>query len=337
MDIVSLLIIITALFIGLNIGANSASNAIGVVVGSNTMSFRKAAILTSVFMLSGALLQGGAVIDTVGRELVPTTGCVGDVNCSSGEISYMVYDKNLVLSALLSALIFLSVATFFSIPVATSHTIIGAILGVLVVMGLSNRLDEYLIIKLILSWVLTPIVAVVFAILIYKYLMTPLTQRLNLLTFNRVFSILLIIGSMFLSYSIGANNIGNVVGPVIGSNTMSNRIVLIIIIGAAMGLGANAFSRRVTETVGKKITSLGPIMAFTSQFAAALVIYFSTLLGLPISSTQAVVGGVIGVGLTKGIQTVNIKTIGYIFIGWVLTPITAGMFSILIYWFLSRV
>ncbi|MBN2014290.1 MAG: anion permease [Candidatus Altiarchaeota archaeon] len=320
MDAISLSIVVSALLVGLNIGANSASNAIGVIVGSNIMSFRKAALLASISMLLGALLQGGAVIQTIGGDIVPLENGM---------------DEDIALAALLATLIFVGISTALSIPVATSHTMVGAIMGIIIVEGLAGKLNFILISKLLLSWIMTPIAAIVLAVLLYRYVMTPLSGRLNLLTFSRLFQVLLVLGSVFLSYSLGANNIGNAVGPVIGSNAMSNQLAIVFMVGVSMGVGASSFSRRVVETVSKGITSMGPIMAFTSQFAAASVVYFFTVLGIPISSTQAVVGSVIGIGLTKGVRTVNIKTVEYISVGWVLTPVMAGSLSALIYWLLQ--
>ncbi len=356
MELISLLIIIAAILVGLNIGANSAANAIGVIVGSNTLSFRKAALIISVSMLLGALLQGGGVINTIGSKLIPVKECSNDGDCpnpeldycntekavcekraTGKEINYLEDNKKLALAALLATLIFVGTATILAIPVATSHTMIGSIIGVMMVVGLTNRIDTSLLLKIFLSWILTPIAGIIFALMIYRYLMIPLSRRMDILTFNRVFQILLVIGAIFLSYSLGANTIGNAVGPVIGSNVMVNQIMLIILVGISMGLGVSAFSRNVVETVGKKITSMDPIMAFTSQLSAALVIYIFTILSIPISATQAVVGSVIGIGLIKGIRTVNIKTAEHIFIGWILTPITAALLSMLIYWLLMMI
>jgi PiT family inorganic phosphate transporter len=248
-----------------------------------------------------------------------------------GEINHLEVDKRLALAALLSVLIFVTFATIKSVPVATSHTMIGSIVGVLVAAGLIDQMNYPLLSKLFISWISTPIAAIIFALVIYKYMITPLSRRMDILTFDRVFRISLIIGAVFLSYSLGANTIGNAVGPVVGSNAVDNQLLVIILVGVSMGLGVRVFSGGVVETVGNKITSLGPVMAFTSQLAAALVIYVFTVLGIPVSTTQAVVGGVIGVGLTKGTRTVNVKTIEYILIGWILTPIASAVFSMLIY------
>jgi len=350
MELISLSIIIVAILVGLNIGANSAANAIGIIVGSNILSFRKAALMISISMLLGALLQGGGVIKTVGNDLIPVKECSNDGDCpnpdvdycnieksvcekieTGKEINYLEDNKKLALSALLAVLIFVSVATILTIPVATSHTMIGAIIGVMIAAGLMSRMDTSLLFGIFISWVSTSIAAILFALMIYRYLMIPLSKKMDVLTFNRVFRILIIMGAIFLSYSLGANNIGNAVGPVIGSNVIGSQTILIILVGISMGLGVKAFSKNVVETVGKKITSMGPTMAFTSQLSAGIVIYVFTILGIPVSTTQAVVGSVIGIGLTKGIRTVNIKTTEHIFIGWILTPITAAVLSMLIY------
>lgn len=356
MELISLLIVIAAILVGLNIGANSAASAIGIIVGSNILSFRRATLIISISMLLGALLGGGGVIRTIGNDLIPVKECSNDGDCpnpgldycnteksvcekigTGKEVNYLEDNKELALSALLAALIFVSAATILSIPVAISHTMIGAIVGVMIAAGLMSRMDTSLLLGIFISWISTPIAAIIFALMIYRYLMIPLSGEMDILTFNRVFQILIIVGAIFLSYCLGANNIGNAVGPVIGSNAIGSQTILIILVGISMGLGVRAFSGSVVETVGKEITSMGPVMAFTSQLSAGIVIYIFTVMGIPVSTTQAVVGSIIGIGLTKGIRTVNIKTTEHVLIGWILTPITAALLSMLIYWLLMAI
>lgn len=104
-----------------------------------------------------------------------------------------------------------------------------------------------------------------------------------------------------------------------------------------MGVGAILFSGKVVNTISCGILSMEPMMAFTAQLAAAIEIYILTMLSIPVSSTQAVVGGIIGVGLTKGIKTVNVHTIFHIFFGWILTPITTGLLGAVFYLLLINI
>ena len=98
-----------------------------------------------------------------------------------------------------------------------------------------------------------------------------------------------------------------------------------------MAVGAWTFGSRVTDTVGKSITALDYGGAFSAQFAAAFGVHLFSMMGIPVSTSQAVVGGVIGVGLTKGMRAVSMGKIKTIFAGWIITPLCAAVFAALLY------
>ena len=98
-----------------------------------------------------------------------------------------------------------------------------------------------------------------------------------------------------------------------------------------MAAGALTFGQRVTDTVGKSITPLDYSGALAAQLSAAFGVHLFSMLGIPVSTSQAIVGGVIGVGLTKGAQAVSTQKIATIFIGWILTPACAAIFAAVTY------
>ncbi|HDI72751.1 MAG TPA: inorganic phosphate transporter [Candidatus Altiarchaeales archaeon] len=317
MDLISILILLAAIFVGWSIGANSASNAIGTLVGPMIIDFRTAAILVAISMLMGALLQSGAVIKTIGEDIIPREDLEGD--------------KIVTLSALLATAIFVGLVTSRAIPVSASHAIVGALVGSGISIGILKEMNIFLILKIFLSWFLTPIFSLILAFMIYEFFMIPISKRISLVTFSETFRLLVIIGTVFIAYGLGANNVGNSAGLVIGSNILGDRIITLIIMGIAMGLGIISFSKKVVNTVGRNITLIDPMTAFTAQSSAGIVIYFFTLLGIPISATQAIIGGLVGAGITKGSGMVNNKLVMKIFIGWIITPFSAAVLSILIY------
>ncbi|HEX55142.1 MAG: hypothetical protein DRO90_02495 [Candidatus Altiarchaeales archaeon] len=321
MDI-SIAIIICSFIIGMSIGANDAANAIGLLVGSNTMGFRKSAIVVSIFIILGAVLQGHGVIKTIGKDIIHGT----EVNRNSV----------LIFSALFSAILLIGLMTLMAFPISTTHAIIGSIVGAAIAINIHDRINFLKLYELFLSWILTPLFAIISAILIHFLIIIPISKRMSIIEFNRILQSLLLIGTISLAYSIGANNIGNSVGPVISAGIIADIIILTLAFGISMGLGAVLLSKRVVLTVGKRITAMGPVMAFTSQFSAGLTIYFFTLLGIPVSSTQAVIGGVLGTGLIKGTRAVDRETMKYILLGWILTPVIATLFSMLTYLFLNK-
>jgi PiT family inorganic phosphate transporter len=101
--------------------------------------------------------------------------------------------------------------------------------------------------------------------------------------------------------------------------------------GVAMAIGAWTFGARVTDTVGKSITSLDYSGALAAQLSAAFGVHLFSMAGIPVSTSQAVVGGVIGVGLTKGARAVSGKKIRRIFAGWIITPACAAAFAAILY------
>ena len=98
-----------------------------------------------------------------------------------------------------------------------------------------------------------------------------------------------------------------------------------------MAVGALTFGKRVTKTVGGGIARLDPMSAFAAQLSAALAVHFFSLYGIPVSTSQAVVGAILGVGLLNGVRTVRGRTLVGIAIGWVATPLSAGVVAFLLY------
>jgi PiT family inorganic phosphate transporter len=139
-----------------------------------------------------------------------------------------------------------------------------------------------------------------------------------------------VVSAAYVSFSLGANDVGNAIGPLLAKYP-DKGLWLALLGGVAMAVGAFTFGSRVTDTVGKSITSLDYAGALSAQFAAGFGVHLFSMAGIPVSTSQAVVGGVIGVGLTKGVRAVSTKKISRIFIGWVVTPTCAAVFAAVVY------
>ncbi len=140
----------------------------------------------------------------------------------------------------------------------------------------------------------------------------------------------MIVSAAYVSYSLGANDVGNAIGPLL-ARYPDHGVSLALLGGLSMALGAWLFGSRVSDTVGKQITALDYGGAWCAQLAAAAGVHLFSLLGIPVSTSQAIVGGVIGVGLTHGMRAVSRRRIATIFAGWVATPLTAACFAALLY------
>ncbi len=124
-----------------------------------------------------------------------------------------------------------------------------------------------------------------------------------------------------MAFNFGTNEVANASGPIVGAGFLPPRTAGILV-ALSLAVGALTFSYAVMHTVGRRITALGPISAFSAQFGSAMSVSLANFFGLPVSSSQSIVGGVVGVGLLVG-QGVDRRVILDILFGWVATPLTA--------------
>ena len=303
-------LLITGAYVGWNIGANDAGNCVGTSVGSGLLSYRRAIILVSVFVVIGALLQGGNVMKTIGKGIV------------TSELPNLA-----IIAALLSSGLFVTLATFFKIPVSTSQSIVGGVAGVGFAAGADMNLAKIGMIAQV--WVICPILTGVMAFVIY-WVARSILRRVSATSFwQKTPNALLILSACYVSFALGANDVGNAMGPIANMGITPSWLGLLG--GVSLAVGALTFGHRVTETVGSGITRLDTVSAFSAQLSAALAVHFFSVLGIPVSTSQSIVGAVIGVGILHGLRTVRAKKILEIVIGWVVTPTAAGLFSFTLY------
>lgn len=332
------ILILAGFYVGWNIGANDAANCIGTTVGAQIISYRKAVTVMAIFVILGGVLQGHHVMKTVGKGIVITEAEVYEAEndtTAGAEFRAFFPDNRLpdkaILVALLSAGFFVTLATFSSIPVSTSQAIVGGVAGVgLGIVGLNAAYFKLgVLLKIFGAWVISPILTMILAFVIYS-LLGYLLKRAKAIYWSQVMAIAVVISAAYVSYSLGANDVGNAIGPLLAKYP-DKGLWLALLGGVAMAVGAFTFGSRVTDTVGKSITPLDYGGALSAQFAAAFGVHLFSMAGIPVSTSQAVVGGVIGVGLTKGMRAVSQKKITRIFTGWVVTPTCAAVFAALVY------
>ena len=330
--------IAAAVYVGWNIGANDAANCIGTTVGAGIISYRKAVLLMAGFVILGGMLQGHQVMKTVGKGIVIADESDWETHHgtpSPQEFKRLFPEHRLpdlaILVALLSAGFFVTIATFTSTPVSTSQAIVGGVAGAGI--GIVGTQVSYfklgVLLKILGAWVISPILTMILAFMLYQ-LFGRILRNARAIVWSNVMAIAVLISAAYVSYSLGANDVGNAIGPLL--NKFPDKGPLLAALGgAAMAVGALTFGRRVTDTVGKSITPLNYSGALAAQLSAAFGVHVFSILGIPVSTSQAIVGGVIGVGLTKGTQAVSTKRILTIFVGWVLTPACAAAFAAAMY------
>ena len=183
--------------------------------------------------------------------------------------------------------------------------------------------------KVVLCWIFTPIGAMISSGFLYPILGKLFERFLRNIQIRNVFikSALLFAGC-YGAYSLGANNVANVTGVYVGSGLLTP-FYASLFGSLSIAFGVLTYSKKVMNTVGKRIVELDGFSAFVSEFSAAITVHFFTQVGVPVSTSQAIVGGVTGVGLTKGARTVSKRTLLEIGIGWISTPLSSGIIAYL--------
>jgi PiT family inorganic phosphate transporter len=159
---------------------------------------------------------------------------------------------------------------------------------------------------------------------------------------EKIFALLMGLTACAMIFAHGSNDVAVAVGPMAAVITIaksdghnlysSNLPVWITLLGTSGVLvGFLMYGRRVIETVGKGITNLTPSRAFCATLAAATAVIISTSAGIPVSATQTLVGGILGVGLARGIGALNIAVVRNIFVSWIITVPIGAILTILFY------
>ncbi|MBQ7284948.1 MAG: inorganic phosphate transporter [Alphaproteobacteria bacterium] len=343
MDITFLFFLSSGLFLGWSLGANDASNIFGTAVGTKMVSFRTAAVISSIFIIIGAVYAGSGTSQTLGH--------LGSINTLAG--AFM---------AALAAAITIFWMVELSMPISTSQAIVGAIIGWNFFAG--KPTDITILTQIVGTWVICPILSGIIAIFLY-YLIRLIIRKshTHLLRQDTYTRIGLIIAGAFGAYALGANNIANVMGVFVPSSplkdvnfgwgiTLNGTQVLFLIGSIAISIGVATYSQKVMNTVGNSIMKMSPLMAWVVVVAQSLVLFLFASQNLkhfllshnlpslplvPVSSSQAVIGAVMGIGLARGGKNLHWDLIGKIAIGWIATPIIAAGLCYISLFFLQNV
>lgn len=388
------------LFMAWNIGANDLANALGTSVGSGMVSAKKAVLLGAFLMFFGAVFVGRHVTETIQK---------GIIDPLLFQASPMLLTLGM-LSAIVAASTWVAIATYYGLPVSTTHSIVGAVAGFgAISVGIQN-IKMMTLLSIAASWITSPIFAAILSYIVLKSLdksifgarkpikraekIGPIwvgivfaiigfsmvykgIKNLELLAMESALVLSVIIGGFayiasfilfktaerkvrfesrqvellfgylailtggYVAFGIGANDIANAIGPfaailnIMMTGDVSMRVGIewwmLAFGGGGMALGCLTWGYKVIATISEKITEITPDNAFAAQFSAATVVILASKLGMPISTTHAIVGAVVGVGLARGIKALNIKVVRDIVTSWIATIPTTAIFAILIY------
>jgi len=338
-----LLFLSSGLFLGWSLGANDAANIFGTAVATRMVRFRAAAITGGIFIAIGAVVSGGGPAATLGK--------LGAVNALGG--SFMV--------ALAAALAVLWM-TRAGLPVSVSQAIVGGIIGWNLFTG--SATDVSALITIVTTWVVCPVLSAAIAALLFLAVRGVMARsRIHILELDAGTRLGLLVAGAFGAYALGANNVANVMGVFVpafpetsvrlfGVIHVSTSQQLFLVGGLAIAAGMYTYSKRVMMTVGRGLFKLSPVAALIVVLAESIVLFVFASESLqswlvarglppiplvPVSSSQAVIGAVIGIALVKGGKNMRIGLLGRIGAGWVATPAVAGVVAFLGLFFLQNV
>ncbi|KUK03214.1 MAG: Phosphate transporter [Thermotoga sp. 50_1627] len=379
---------IVGFMMAFSIGANDVANSMSTAVGSRAITPRQAVMIAAILEFLGALMFGSHVVTTITKGIV--------------KVEFM-NDPREVLAGALAALVgssmWILIATVWGMPVSTTHSIVGGMVGFGIANAGLHAINWNRMASIVISWVLSPVVGWLLAYTVFKIISYAILRKFHpavamkrsipLIIFTTFFIVCLlfalktvkaqfdralgwslliaaaasvlgsilfrsirtsgldeyeyveavfkrlqIMTSCYVSFSHGANDVANAIGPValvywiISHGNVAQKVGvpvwLLALGGLGISTGALLLGARVMKTVGEEITQLNNSRGFCIDFSTASTVLFASVLGLPISTTHVVVGSVVGVGTARGMELVNVGVLKNILISWFATvPVSA--------------
>ena len=286
-------------FLGWTLGANDASNVFGTAVATRIISYKKACWLCGLTLILGAVLQGTEGIKTVSSLTEQTIATAVIVTIAAGITG--------------------SIMTYLRIPISISQAVVGAVLGIGLATGNANYGG---LLKIVLCWIGTPIGSLLIACVVYKVLGWVIRiLPMSMLTRDKLLWNGLLIVGVYGSYALGANNVTNSTGVYSGLIDGVNDTYLAAIGGIAIAAGVITYSKRVMLVVGSGIMPLDAFSALTAVAAMSITVHIFAIIGAPVSTSQGIVGAIIGIGLMRQATAINASVLRKISIGWLMTPV----------------
>jgi inorganic phosphate transporter, PiT family len=317
-------LILVALFFDYINGFHDAANSIATVVSTRVLSPGKAVIWAAFFNFVAAFTFGTAVARTVG----------------SGMIDVKVVSFAVIFAGLLGAIVWDLITWYFGLPTSSSHALIGGYAGAAVAKAGWIAIVPSGWTKTLVFIVLSPLIGMGLGLLImtaifWIFRWTPPSRV------DRWFRRLQLVSAAFFSLNHGANDAQKTMGIIAGVlfaagyiRTFDIPFWVVLAAHTAIGLGTLAGGWRIIHTMGSKITKLQPVGGFAAETSAALSILIATQTGVPVSTTHAITGAIVGVGATRRLSAVRWGVAGQIVWAWVLTIpaaffIAAGTYTLL--------
>ncbi len=314
-----LLIILLALSITIAFGIGANDETMAPLVASGAVKLKYVLVLGVVVNIIGSIVLGGFVSETLGSELLDASART----------------ENFILAIIISTSIFLILSSFRGIPVSTTVSVVGSVIGVGIYFLIVNGTDPVLwggFLSVGLGWIISPILGLLVSMGVYwlvrRFILTRPKGLRGIEKMERYFVFGLVGMVVATGFSRAGNDVGNAVGVLTGFEGTINLpdvFILLLIGGIGIAVGLFVLGRRVLRNVGKNIIEMRPSDAFSIQTAVMIILLIATLWGIPISGTVILVFAIIGNSIIKRMRF-NKKTVKGIILSWGLTiPITLAV------------
>src|SRR6266481_4239747 len=317
--LVAALVCVALVFDFIN-GFHDAANSIATVVSTRVLSPGKAVIWAAFFNFVAAFTFGTAVAKTVGSGMV-------DINI----VTFAV-----ILGGLSGAIIWDLITWFYGLPTSSSHALVGGYAGAAVAKAGFAAIIPSGWTKTIIFIFLSPMIGLTagFALMVSIHWIFRWTPPSRV---DRWFRRLQLVSAAFFSLNHGANDAQKTMGIIAGvlftagylGKEFYIPVWVILAAHAAIALGTLAGGWRIIHTMGSKITKLQPVGGFAAETGAALALLIATRAGVPVSTTHAITGAIVGVGATRRLSAVRWGVAGRIVWAWILTIPAAGSIAAL--------
>lgn len=314
-------------------GFHDAANSIATVVSTRVLSPGKAVLWSAFFNFVAAFAFGTAVAATIGDGMIRRT-----IHSPTGDVVVITF--SVIFAGLFGAIVWDLITWYFGLPTSSSHALIGGYAGAAVTRAGLGVIVSSGWIKTLTFIVVSPLIGLAaglgLMVLIYWVMRRVPPHRVD-----EWFRKLQLVSAGFFSLTHGANDAQKTMGIVAGVLLTAGYIEKFYIplwvklaAYAAIAMGTLFGGWRIIHTMGSKITKLQPVNGFAAETGAAIAVGFATHFGIPVSTTHAITGAIVGVGSTRRLSAVRWGVAGQIIWAWLLTIPAAAAIGAVTYWLL---
>ena len=309
--------IIIALIFDFTNGFHDAANSISTIVATRVLTPVQAVLMAAFWNFIGAFFFGVAIAKTVGSGIIVKQAATIDV----------------LLAALIGAIIWNLITWRFGLPSSSSHALIGGLVGSAIAFGGVNTIIFFGLNKILFFIVLAPLLGIIGSI-IFAVVVFSISKGFSPLKINSWFKRLQLVSASWYSLGHGTNDAQKTMG-VIAAVLFSAGLIdsfridrwVIFAAYTAIALGTFAGGWRIVKTLGSRLTKLRPVDGFCAESGGAITLLGTAHFGIPVSTTHVIASSILGVGVTKRASGVRWGIARSIIYGWLLTIPMSAFFA----------